>query len=99
MSSKLASRKFWICVAAFCGSVATSIAGLAVDNEVIVALGTVCGVVSAACYALAEAMVDKASVESVRTDKTIAVSATSSSKEAVEQLIPVNDIKVGGTDA
>lgn len=29
---KLTSRKFWLCTAAFLGSVATSVAGIATDN-------------------------------------------------------------------
>lgn len=55
---KLKSRKFWICVAAFLASVGTSIAGLRSDNEVVVAIGTICTIASAAIYAFAEAWVD-----------------------------------------
>ena len=55
---KLTSRKFWICVAAFLASVATSTAGIAKDNEVIMTVGAVCGMVSAAIYAFCEAWVD-----------------------------------------
>ena len=55
---KLASRKFWISVAAMLGSVATSIAGLTINNSTVTAIGMVCGVVSAAIYAAAEAYVD-----------------------------------------
>ena len=47
---KVTSRKFWLCTAAFLGSVATSVAGIA----------TVCGVASAAIYAAAEQAVDAA---------------------------------------
>lgn len=57
---KLKSRKFWVCVAAMLGSIATSIAGLQVGNEIVVAIGTVCGVASAAIYAFCEAWVDQA---------------------------------------
>lgn len=57
---KLTSRKFWLCTAAFMGSVATSIAGFATDNQTVAAIGTVCGVVSAAIYAAAEQAVDAA---------------------------------------
>ncbi len=55
---KLSSRKFWISVAAMLGSLAASIAGLTIDNGVLAAAGMVCGAVSAAIYAAAEAYVD-----------------------------------------
>lgn len=57
---KLTSRKFWLCAAAFMGSVATSIAGIATENQAVAAIGTVCGVASAAIYAAAEQAVDAA---------------------------------------
>lgn len=60
---KLKSRKFWISVAAFLASVATSIAGLATDNTTVAIVGTVCGILSAAIYAAAEAYVDAKAVE------------------------------------
>ena len=60
---KLKIRKFWLCVAAFLGSVATSIAGLYTDNQTIVVLGTVCGILSAAIYAFCEAWVDGKAVD------------------------------------
>jgi drug/metabolite transporter (DMT)-like permease len=60
--SKLTSRKFWICVAAFLGSIATSISGIVTDNQTIIILGTVCGIVSAAIYAFCEAWVDSKAV-------------------------------------
>lgn len=62
MSEKLTSRKFWICVAAFLASVATSIAGLATSNQTILIIGTVCGILSAAIYAACEAYVDAKAV-------------------------------------
>jgi len=55
---KLTSRKFWICVAAFLASIGTSIAGLHSENEIIVVIGTVSTIISAAIYAFAEAWVD-----------------------------------------
>ena len=55
---KLQSRKFWICVAAFLGSIATSIAGLYTSNQTVIIIGTVCGILSAAIYAFCEAWVD-----------------------------------------
>ena len=61
--NKLTSRKFWICVAAFLGSIATSISGIVTDNQTIIILGTVCGIASAAIYAFCEAWVDSKAVE------------------------------------
>ena len=55
---KLTSRKFWICTAAFLGSVAAGIAGIQTGNEVVATVGIVCGVASSAIYAAAEAAVD-----------------------------------------
>ena len=55
---KLSSRKFWICVAAFLGSIAASIAGLATSNNVVAAIGITAGILSAAIYAFCEAWVD-----------------------------------------
>ena len=60
---KLKSRKFWICVAAFLGSIATSIAGICSANETVTIIGTVCGILSAAIYAFCEAWVDGKAVE------------------------------------
>lgn len=57
---KLTSRKFWLCFAAFLGSIAASIAGITTSNETVAIVGTVCGVVSAAIYAAAEQAVDAA---------------------------------------
>lgn len=58
MREKLTSRKFWICVAAFLASIATSIVGINTHNDVITAVGTACGIISAAIYAFCEAWVD-----------------------------------------
>ena len=55
---KLSSRKFWICVAAFLGSIAASIAGLATSNQIVAGIGIVAGVLSSAIYAFCEAWVD-----------------------------------------
>ena len=60
---KLTSRKFWICVAAFLASVATSISGVSTSNETITIIGTVCGIFSAAIYAFCEAWVDAKSLD------------------------------------
>lgn len=64
MKDKLTSRKFWICVAAFFASIATSIAGLCTTNQAIATVGIVCGIISAAIYAFCEAWVDGKAVES-----------------------------------
>lgn len=56
--NKLKSRKFWICVAAFLSSIATSISGIVTSNQTITIIGTVCGIGSAAIYAFCEAWVD-----------------------------------------
>jgi hypothetical protein len=60
---KLTSRKFWICVAAFLGSVATSISGIVTDNQYVIAIGVTAGVLSAAIYAFCEAWVDSKAVD------------------------------------
>ena len=60
---KLKSRKFWICVAAFLGSIAASISGIVTDNQTITTVGVVCGVLSAAIYAFCEAWVDSNAVD------------------------------------
>ena len=62
MIEKLTSRKFWICVAAFLASIATSISGLVTDNQTVAIVGTVCGILSAAIYSAAEAFIDAKAV-------------------------------------
>lgn len=61
--NKLTSRKFWICVAAFFASVATSVAGIKSDNQTVLIIGTICGILSAAIYAFCEAWVDGKAVK------------------------------------
>lgn len=63
MNNKLTSRKFWLCVAAMLASIASSIAGLCTQNEVVATVGIVCGIVSAAIYAFCEAWVDGKAVQ------------------------------------
>lgn len=58
MREKFKSRKFLLSLAAFLASVATSITGLATENTTVAIVGTVCGILSAALYAAAEAYVD-----------------------------------------
>ena len=67
--NKFTSRKFWICVAAFLASIATSIAGICTTNQVITIIGTVCGILSAAIYAFCEAWVDSKAVESEKQEE------------------------------
>lgn len=63
MKEKLTSRKFWICVAAFLGSIATSISGIVTSNQTVTIIGTICGIFSAAIYAFCEAWVDSKAVD------------------------------------
>lgn len=71
MKSKLTSRKFWICVAAFLASIAVSISGITTSNTTVTAIGTVCGIISAAIYAFCEAWVDG---KAVATDVDVEIS-------------------------
>ena len=66
---KLTSRKFWICVAAFLASIATSIAGITTSNQTVIIIGIVCGILSAAIYAFCEAWVDARAVDSFKEDE------------------------------
>ncbi len=58
--NKLLSRKFWLAVAAFMGSIAASIAGFTTGEKWITIVGMVCGMLSAGIYAAAEAYTDAA---------------------------------------
>lgn len=60
---RITSRKFILSLAAFLGSVAVSISGLVTDNQTITIIGTICGILSAAIYAAAEAYVDARAVD------------------------------------
>ena len=60
MRNKLTSRKFWISVAAFLGSIAVSISGIVTGEKWVTITGTVCGILSAAIYAACEAACDVA---------------------------------------
>lgn len=62
MKKKLTSRKFWISVASFLASVATTVGGIATDNETLAIVGVVCGALSGAIYTIVEGTVDKQSV-------------------------------------
>lgn len=63
MQKKLTSRKFWISVAAFLGSVAVSISGIVTGEKWVTITGTVAGILSAAIYAALEASIDRAAVK------------------------------------
>lgn len=63
MRTKLTSRKFWLCVAAFLGSVAASISGIVTDNKYVTTIGIVAGILSTAIYAFCEAWVDSKAVK------------------------------------
>ena len=67
--NKLTSRKFWICVAAFLASIAVSISGITTSNTTVTAIGTICGILSAAIYAFCEAWVDGKAVGMKEEDK------------------------------
>ena len=60
MREKLKSRKFWLAIAAFLGSIAASVAGIVTEEKWITITGIVCGMLSAAIYAACEAYVDGA---------------------------------------
>lgn len=64
----LTSRKFILSLAAFLGSIAVSISGIATDNHTIATVGIVCGMLSAAFYAAAEAYVDAKAVNAQEAD-------------------------------
>lgn len=91
MQNKYLSRKFLVACAAFLGSVASSIAGYAIDNEYVIIFGMVCGTLSAAIYAFSEAYVDAASVSANSNTTTTTVSASSASKELVQTLLAPKD--------
>ena len=58
MRNKFISRKFWITVAAFLGSIGTSIAGIATSEKWVTIVGIVCAMLSTAIYTAMEAYVD-----------------------------------------
>lgn len=89
--NKLTSRKFWISVAAFLGSIAASIAGLAVSEPTVATAGIICGVLSAAIYAASEAYVDGASVSANGTSKVI--TATSNSANIVSAALATEKVE------
>lgn len=61
--SKFTSRKFLMALAAFLGSLGTSITGLFTGTKCAIIIGNICMMLSAAIYAGAEAFVDAKAVE------------------------------------
>lgn len=80
--SKISSRKFWLAVAAFLGSIGGSATGIATGNNTLTTVGVVCTMLSAAIYVAAEAYVDAASASS----KVTTISASTTSKDVVAAL-------------
>lgn len=93
--NKWTSRKFWISVAAFLTSIATSISGLAIDDYRVTIIGVVCSILSAAIYAAAEAYVDGASIKASTTQKVI--TATTNSREVAQAALtdsPISNTEI-----
>lgn len=65
MHNKWKSRKFWLAVATFLGSVGTSITGLATDNKYVVTIGIICSVLATGIYQVCESIIDVAHLEDV----------------------------------
>lgn len=86
MAEKLTSRKFWLCVAAFLGSLGASVAGIAMGDQLVTTVGLVCTAFSSAIYAACEAYVDGQSCAA--NIKTTTISATTNSKEVVASVLP-----------
>lgn len=62
--SKWSSRKFLLSVAAFLGSIGTSLAALQTDNQKVAIVSIVCAVLSSAIYAGCEAYIDANKIDS-----------------------------------
>lgn len=82
LANRLTSRKFWISIAAFLGSIGGSITGIAIGNDTLTTVGMVCTALSAAIYVAAEAYVDAASASS----KVTTITASTNNKEVVAAL-------------
>ena len=83
---KLSSRKFWMALAAFLGSIGGTCAGMATGNESLATAGMICTALSAAIYMAAEAYVDAANVSSNITS----VAVTTTSKEIAASALGAN---------
>lgn len=79
---KLSSRKLWLSIAAFLGSIGGSITGITTGNDALTTVGMVCSMLSVAIYVAAEAYVDAASASSKLTN----ITASTTSKDVVEAL-------------
>lgn len=91
--TKLKSRKFWLTVAAFLASIATSITGLTTSNTALAEAGIICGVLSTAIYAAAEAYVDASAnnANTTTTTTTKQVTASSTDKTLVQKVMNDNE--------
>ena len=89
--TKLSSRVFWLCLAAFLASISSGIAGIGSGNEVLGGIGLGCGIVSAGIYAAAEKATDIARIKSTSDTKqtlmTQQVSATSEDMYTVASVL------------
>lgn len=90
MKYKIMSRKLWLAIAAFVGSIGAGITGLVIGNTDLTIAGTICCVVSAAMYQASEAYIDAASAASKTTSTSVTASTTA--KEVVQQAL---DTKAG----
>lgn len=85
---KFSSRKFWMALAAFLASIGGTCAGFATGNEAVMVAGIVCTALSTAIYAAAEAYVDAARENSNTISTATSITASTTSKETVEKLLP-----------
>lgn len=80
MINKLASRKFWLAIAAFLASFAAGVTGIADPT-----ICAVCMALSAGIYAACEAYVDGAAAKANQTIATTNITANATSREVVEK--------------
>ena len=101
---KLTSRKFLLSLAAFLGSVATSIAGWTiVKDEKVVIFGMICAMLSSGIYAACEAAVDSASAGSQVTTRQITEVTTTNTNKSTntnlqKDLVAEAQMKAGQTN-
>ena len=95
---KLSSRKLWMCIVAFFGSIATSIASLNSGYEFVAGIGITAGIIAAAAsavtYVLTEGAIDRAriNVNSVQTINQNTVTATTEDRATVSRVLsPAQD--------
>lgn len=94
---KLTSRKFLLSLAAFLGSIGTSIAGYTIKDERVVIFGMICATMSAAIYAACEATVDAASAGAapVVTKRITEVTTKTTNTNLQKDLIAEAQMKAG----